>query len=1245
MIERRDEGRRAAQPLARGLLAILLLVSLIHAPDGRLAASVLTQPVEPPNGPRANPPRVHALINARIIVRPGEVVESGVIVVRDGVIESVGASSLTNLPADARVWDLKGQTVHAGFIDAAVPVALPGNRPPSAGRHWNSRVHPEVSALDNGGPEASVAKSLRGMGFTAAMLVPNAGVFRGQAAIVSLAEEASDRVVYEAHGPQVVHFETGGWDSDDYPSALIGAVALIRQTFHDADWHARCVDLYAQDPTGLEAPADNDAFEFLRATLREPRTPVLIDAENDLDVFRAARLRDEFGLNALLRGSGQEYKRLDDVIATGLPIVLPVNFPHAPKVESLEDAENIALRTMMEWEQAPTNPRRLIRAGAAIALTTDQLRNREDFRKNLRQAIDEGLTADEAVAALTTTPAAMLGLDDMLGTIEPGKTANLVVVKQKEKDEDDKDEGDETESDLDAEADAPDPESEDDDPETSQAGAQRSEAPGNPQEETPSTAPAAPKHPKPDYGIFSEDHIVTTLWIDGNRIELEAEPAVDPRGVWAATFTAGEAPAAPAAPAGDTGGAVEASTSFELRIDGEAKSPSVEVRINDEHATKAKAVSWRTERLLFVAPGHLFGRAGWEQYSAVVNGEAMHGEIVTATGEHHAWTATRTGDFDVLKALHKQEEDEESKEEPPVTAADEPSAATTLPDTAPESRPDAAAPSKPEGEGKGTRGSGRRGDPGVNDDDELPYDPAPEQHPIPLGPWGRVEPIEPRNVLVRGATIWTSGPEGNIEGGDLYVENGKIAYVGPARNWSWEQSEEEPVVIDARGKHVTPGLIDCHSHTGIDRGSINEGTQAITAEARIADAIDPDDIDWYRQLAGGLTVANQLHGSANPIGGQNSVVKLRWGDNANAFRFENAIPGIKFALGENVKQSNWGDDYTTRYPQTRMGVESIMRAAFLAARDYDEQWQRWQSEQVRAQPLERKYPPRRDLELDALAEILRGERLVHCHSYRQDEILMLIRLAEEMGFTIGTFQHVLEGYKVASEIAAHGAGGSCFTDWWAYKFEVYDAIPYAGAIMHDAGVVVSFNSDSNELARRMNTEAAKAVRYGGLPPEEALQFVTLNPAKQLRIDDRVGSLEEGKDGDFVVWSGDPLSTLTRCEQTWIEGRRMFSLEDDAAVREAAVAERQRLTQKILLRNLKSPDAGKKKSGKPGEEEEEAASTQPGEEGGEPPEADEPPPSRMIAEIMRQRYLRGYDPNVNRPGECGCGWFYGNGGAE
>jgi imidazolonepropionase-like amidohydrolase len=429
----------------------------------------------------------------------------------------------------------------------------------------------------------------------------------------------------------------------------------------------------------------------------------------------------------------------------------------------------------------------------------------------------------------------------------------------------------------------------------------------------------------------------------------------------------------------------------------------------------------------------------------------------------------------------------------------------------------------------------------------------------PAGSFGRVAPPEqPHSVLIQGATIWTSGAQGTLQNADLLVIDGKISAVGTAL-----KAPAGASVVDGKGTHVTPGIVDCHSHTAISKG-VNEGSHAVTCEVRIADVLDATDIDIYRELAGGVTAANILHGSANPIGGQNQVIKFRWGALPEELKLADAMPGVKFALGENVKQSNWGDKFTKRYPQTRMGVEQLFRDRFRAALEYEA-------------ALKKKdgLPPRRDLQLEALLEIVNGKRLIHCHSYRQDEVLMLLRVANEFKIKIGTFQHILEGYKVADDIAKHGAGGSTFADWWAYKWEAFDAIPDNAAMMSSRGIVTSVNSDSGDLARRLNTEAGKSTKYAAMPADEALKLVTIYPARQLHIDARVGSLEPGKDADFVVWNGPPLSNYTSVKQTWIEGRRYFDRAEDAETRKGIVAQREALIQKALPERLKELGSGGK----------------------------------------------------------------------
>jgi imidazolonepropionase-like amidohydrolase len=429
---------------------------------------------------------------------------------------------------------------------------------------------------------------------------------------------------------------------------------------------------------------------------------------------------------------------------------------------------------------------------------------------------------------------------------------------------------------------------------------------------------------------------------------------------------------------------------------------------------------------------------------------------------------------------------------------------------------------------------------------------------------GRGPLTNPPALLLTNATIWTCGPAGRLENASLLIENGKIAEVGAT-----VRHPEAALVEDATGKQITPGLIDIHSHSMI-LGNVNESTLPSSAMVRIGDVVNSESANIYLQLASGVTEAHLLHGSANPIGGQCCLIKLRDAAGPEDLKFQGAPPTIKFALGENVKQSNWGDRLTNRFPQTRMGVQAFFANRFTAARQYLAAWDNY-SQAIRgggAAPV----PPARDLELEAIGEILQGKRFIHCHSYRQDEILMFVRLMQSFGVQIAAMHHVLEGYKVADELAAAGVGASTFSDWWAYKFEVYDAIPYNGTLMHDRGVLVSFNSDSDDLARRLNLEAAKAVKYGGLSEIEALKFMTINPARQLRVDSRVGSLESGKDGDIAIWSKSPLDSTTVCLETWIEGKKYFDRSQDAGRTAALEEERKALLAKARkILQIAGPD--------------------------------------------------------------------------
>lgn len=387
---------------------------------------------------------------------------------------------------------------------------------------------------------------------------------------------------------------------------------------------------------------------------------------------------------------------------------------------------------------------------------------------------------------------------------------------------------------------------------------------------------------------------------------------------------------------------------------------------------------------------------------------------------------------------------------------------------------------------------------------------------------------------------------GTLENTDILIENGKIARIGKNLN-----APAGARVIDATGKYVTPGIIDCHSHTMLD--AINEGTYSVTSMTQVKDVLVPKDVAIYRALAGGVTTANLLHGSANSIGGQNAVVKFKFGRPASEFPIPDAPPGIKFAMGENPKRSYVAvqPGQPARYPRTRMGVIETMRDAFLRARDYKQAWDDFRAGKTKVEP-------RKDLELEPLVEVLEGKRLVHCHGYRADEHLNLLKLADEFGFRVATLQHGLEAYKIAPEIAKRGTGVSIFTDSWSYKLEAYDAIPYNAYILWKNGVVVSINSDSDERMRRLNLDAAKVEKYGGVPEEEALKMITLNPAKQLGIDKRTGSIEVGKDGDVVIWNTHPFSVYSHPEITMIEGEVYFDRSKDIQMRADLAKEREQL---------------------------------------------------------------------------------------
>lgn len=989
----------------------------------------------PPAGLRENSPKVHALVGARIVVSPEQTIDSGTLVIRDGVIVAVGEKVAA--PADARIWDLKGKTLYPGLIDAygelSSEVSQSAIKSGAGAGYWNANVVPQAAAGRVYSGDAATNKKFRSQGITARLIAPSFGVIKGTSALVTTGDGYGQHVILKE--PVALHLKlTTSRGAGGYPNSPMGAVALVRQAFYDAGWHGQAWEAFNQHPE-LERPEQSEALAALRVYLGKT-PPVVIDSTNELYFFRADRIGKEFNLNVIVRGSGREYARLDDVKATGRAVIVPLNFPKPPNVATPEAATNVELEDLMHWDLAPENPGRLAKAGVKIALTSHGLKDTGAFLNAVRKAVKRGLDPKAALAALTVTPAELYGAD-RVGTLATGKAANLVVT---------------------------------------------------------------------DGDLFGEKTKVLETWVDGARYEVTAEPEADIRGTWNVEYTK---------PGGEKQTAALELTGSPTKLAGKLTQGDKSTKlISPELSDLQFGTSFKAEPL---------SAEGVLQLSLTIakgQGDAAPtalGTLVWPDGQKSEVTAART-------AGPKSEEEQQSADK---AEADKKESEKKPDDKKDEDKKDESNPEKKD------------------------LGPAISPVKFPLGAFGREkQPEQPAVVLFRGATVWTCGPAGKLEQADVLVEAGKVKAVGASL-----AVPEGALVIDAAGKHISPGIIDCHSHIATD-GGVNESAQTITAEVRVGDFIDPNDIAIYWQLAGGVTASNILHGSANTIGGQNQVLKFRWGADSEAMKFAAAPQGIKFALGENVKQSNWGARNTSRYPQTRMGVEQLVRDAFEAAKRYRAQWDQWNRTKVGM-------PPRVDLELEALAEVVEGKRLIHCHSYRGDEILALIRTCDDFGVRIGTFQHVLEGYKVADAIAKHGAGGSTFSDWWAYKFEVYDAIPYNGALLHNAGVVVSFNSDNAELARRLNLEAAKAIRYGNVSPEEALKFVTLNPAKQLGIDKHVGSLEPGKDADLVVWSTSPLSNFTRCEQTWVDGRRYFELNEDAQLRKEAADIKARLIQRVL----------------------------------------------------------------------------------
>jgi imidazolonepropionase-like amidohydrolase len=1250
---------------------------------------------------------------------PADRLPDAVVVVRDGLILRVG--SLEEVPpsawpAGARSWDVTGQHVYAGFIDPFVEaeVPRPSSGPGGTGagtvqRHWNINVVAERHALDAGGLDISTADTLRRMGFGAAGLVPmdpgkrRGGNFRGTSAVVSLlpVPTSSDTTlpqprVYVPSWALNASFETSGgfgfgtredregqgWFGT-YPTSRMGAIALIRQTFLDAQ--------------GWTSATDKPAPAWAAAVLA-PR-PVVFDTDSEVDALRAAGIAAEFSRAAIMVGSGTEYRRLEAVaakvrtLAAGFPElkdadpwILPLVDPRTPDVSSVAKAEEADLRTLMMWEQASTNPARLEAAGVRASLTTARLRDRGEFLSLVRKAVEHGLPAESALAMLTTRPAALTGTGDRLGTVEPGKIANLVVADRElfdwKKPAEAK--SDEAKEDAKPDADTKEPDAaktlaRSGNPRVLSvwvegrrfeyatlpmdvAGMWRVEIPG---------APASERFIRFEGELGGGKTPKATIIKDGKRspgqVKTEAanpdtitilfdhEPLDGKKGMYTITGMFLRDAGKPAAFVGKglrtDGGAFDftaarlgpplaVGTWRVTEADGalkDANSPDqLTLAITETSVTltftkpDAEPIVIKADDV--VAAGNLLrfrhglkklGLGDGESIDTVtVEGDTFVGESTLPDGSKHGYKAVRATPPPADKSEKEKTDKSEGEKSKPIF--DERLAGRWLlhevdgkpnPERAVvyvksdgavilNARGRIVTPTKAAIDRlklsytidlEAFGGSGQADvvatfDPAQPDALtgtmtipstrefpwralRLPGNPdvladIPEILPTPFQAFGTLPP-EPGatpapDTILRGATVWTMGPKGTIKDAAVVIADGTILFVGTDADLdAWMRAgvkiRQPWRDVDAKGLHLTPGIIDAHSHTGL--ANANEVGRAVTSMVRIDDVLSADDVNWYRQLAGGVTAVNSLHGSANSIGGQNAITKLRWGvSDPLGMKMAEAPPGIKFALGENPKRGNSGDGGTFRYPQTRMGVEAQIRDRFHAAKEY-----------AAARAKDPTQP--RDLELDALAEVLAGTRLVHAHSYRQDEILMLGHVARDFNFTIGTYQHILEGYKVAEVLKAHSGGASGFSDWWAFKVEVQDAIPFAFPLMHKVGVLCSFNSDDTEMARRLNTEAAKAVKYGGLSDEEALAFVTLNPAKQMKIDRFVGSIEVGKQADLVVWSGHPLSSRSRVHRTFVDGVERFSLERDAALRTRNAADRERILQKLLKDKADRPSGG------------------------------------------------------------------------
>lgn len=939
-----------------------------------LSFSVNAQEYFPKNdGVKQSFKNYFALTNATIYVSATQKIEKATLLIKENKIVDVG--TIIAIPKEATIIDATGKTIYPSFIELYSefginkPTARPnGNFTPQydtnrEGYYWNDHIKPEYNAYENLSYDEKAAENLREVGFGSILSHHNDGVIAGTGLFWTLNDKATnaDRIIKEKVS-QHYTFSRSKFTKQSYPSSMMGSMALIRQVFHDAKW-------YAQGNTANK-DLSLEAFNANKSLLQ------IFNAGDKLNALRADKLGDEFGVKYVIKGSGNEFERIDEIKKTGATYIIPLNFPDAYDVSDPYLAQQVSLSDLKFWNQAPFNLKILAENNVSFIITSADLKDTKSFLSNLRKAVLYGLPKDKALQALTENPAKLVNQFDKVGSISKGKLANFIIVS-----------GD----------------------------------------------------------LFDEKNTILENWVQGNRNIIDKINPTDIKGTYDLSFE---------------------NQKFELKIEGE--NSKFEAKISRDSINYGTKIQFNDPWVNLVIKNQDTTKANFVRLSGTFIKGQIQGKAVLENGNETTWTAIKK------EIVNTEEKKEAKKEELKVPSM----YAVTYPNIA----------------------------------------------------FGTKEKPKQETILFKNTTVWTGEKEGILKETDVLIQNGKIAKIGKNLPASGAK------VVDGTGKHLTAGIIDEHSHIAISNG-VNEGGQNSSAEVTIEDVVNSDDINIYRNLAGGVTSANLLHGSANPIGGRAAFIKLKWGYSPDEMLVKDAPKYIKFALGENVKQSNWGDNARNRFPQSRMGVEQVYEDYFTRAIEYKNEWDAYKSGK-------NKKMPRFDIEMEILGEILAKKRFITCHSYVQSEINMLMKLAERYGFKIQTFTHILEGYKVADKMSAHGVAGSTFADWWAYKFEVNDAIPYNAAIMQSQGVSVSINSDDAEMSRRLNQEAAKTVKYGNVTEEQAWNFVTLNPAKILQIDNKVGSIKIGKDADVVLWSESPLSIYTKAEKTIIDGIIFYDLEKE-----------------------------------------------------------------------------------------------------